>query len=174
MAIFSLGKRVPVLGEGVWIAENATVAGSVTLGDKVSVWFGAVVRGDNDPITIGKHTNIQDGSVLHTDDGVPLTIGDNVTVGHMAMLHGCTIGDNTLIGINAVVLNGAVVGKNCLIGAKALVAENKVIPDRSLVVGTPGRIIRELTDEEVARLQASADTYIAHAEEYQVDLKKIG
>jgi carbonic anhydrase/acetyltransferase-like protein (isoleucine patch superfamily) len=173
MAIYALGDRVPSIGEGAWIAENATVAGSVSLGDRVNIWFGAIVRGDNDPITIGENTNIQDGSVLHTDDGVPLTIGKNVTVGHMAMLHGCTIGDNSLIGINAVILNGAVIGKHCLIGAKALVAENKVIPDRSLVVGTPGRIIRTLTDEEVAKFEISAKAYIEAAAQYEASLQRI-
>lgn len=173
MAIYKLGDRVPVVGEGVWVAENATVIGSVTLGKNVNVWFGAVIRGDNDPITIGESTNVQDGAVLHTDVDIPLTIGANVTIGHMAMLHGCTVGDSSLIGINAVVLNGAVIGKHCLIGAKALVAENKVIPDRSLVVGTPGRIIRELTDAEVADLEASAQAYLAHAAEYKADFEKI-
>jgi carbonic anhydrase/acetyltransferase-like protein (isoleucine patch superfamily) len=173
MAVFELNDRVPELGEGVWIADNATVLGSVKLGRKVSVWFGAVLRGDNDPIVVGDGSNIQDGSILHTDDGVPLTIGENVTVGHMAVLHGCTVGDGSLVGINAVVLNGAVIGKSCLIGANCLIPENKVIPDRSLVVGTPGRIIRQLSDEEVAGLQRSAENYMENAARFSQGLMRI-
>ena len=173
MAVFSLDDRVPELGEGVWIAETATVLGTVKLGRNVSVWFDAVLRGDNDPIVVGDNSNIQDGAILHTDDGVPLTLGANVTVGHMAVLHGCTIGDGSLIGINAVVLNGAVVGKHCLIGANCLIPENKVIPDRSLVVGTPGRIIRQLSDEEVAGLDKSAENYVSNAARFASGLKRI-
>ena len=173
MAIYALGDRVPVLGEGVWVAEDARVIGKVSLGKRVSIWFNAVLRGDNDPITVGDDTNIQDGAVLHTDDGVPLTLGSHVSVGHMAILHGCTVGDGTLIGMNAAVLNGAVIGKHCLIGAKALIPEGKVIPDRSLVVGTPGRIIRELTDDEVARIWASAETYVNNAERFRTSLRQL-
>lgn len=173
MAIYALNNRAPTFGEGSWIAGNATVVGAVTAGRNVSIWYSAVVRGDNDPISIGDNSNVQDGSILHTDDGIPLTIGANVTIGHMAMLHGCTIGDGSLIGINAVVLNNAVVGKNCIIGAKALIPEGKVIPDRSLVVGTPGRIIRQLTDAEVASLLENADNYIAHAREYEEGLVRL-
>ncbi|MCB1886385.1 MAG: gamma carbonic anhydrase family protein [Rhodocyclaceae bacterium] len=173
MAIYKLGDRVPEVGKNCWIADNASVIGSVTLGDNANVWFSAVLRGDNDPITIGANTNIQDGSVLHTDDGVPLEIGDNVTIGHMVMLHGCKIGDGSLIGINAVVLNRAVIGKHCIIGANALIPEGKVIPDRSLVVGSPGRIIRQLSDEDLQRLMESASGYVAHAREYASDLERI-
>ncbi len=173
MPIYRLGERAPQLQEGVWIADTATVIGDVRLGKNVNVWFGAILRGDNDPITIGENTNIQDGSVLHTDDGVPLDIGANVTVGHKVMLHGCTVGEGSLIGINAVVLNRAVIGKHCLIGANSLIPEGKVIPDRSLVCGSPGRIIRELTDHEISRLQASADGYVANALRYQEDLVKL-
>ncbi|KAB2964511.1 gamma carbonic anhydrase family protein [Zoogloea sp.] len=173
MPIYRLGERAPQLQEGVWIADTATVIGDVRLGKNVNVWFGAILRGDNDPITIGENTNIQDGSVLHTDDGVPLDIGANVTVGHKVMLHGCTVGEGSLIGINAVVLNRAVIGKHCLIGANSLIPEGKVIPDRSLVCGSPGRIIRELTDHEISRLQASADGYVANALRYQTDLVKL-
>ncbi|GAA5159474.1 gamma carbonic anhydrase family protein [Viridibacterium curvum] len=173
MAIYRLNERVPQLAEDCWVAESATVLGTVTLGKGVSVWFDAVLRGDNDPIVVGDGSNIQDGSILHTDDGVPLTLGQNVTVGHMAVLHGCTIGDGSLIGINAVVLNGAVVGKNCLIGANCLIPENKVIPDRSLVVGTPGRVIRELSDAEVANLLANAEGYRRNAERFRQGLKRI-
>lgn len=174
MAVFALNDREPILGEEVWIAENATVLGTVRLGRGVSVWFNAVLRGDNDPIVVGDGTNIQDGAILHTDDGVPLTLGENVTVGHMAVLHGCSVGDGSLIGINAVLLNGAVIGKHCLIGANCLIPENKVIPDRSLVVGTPGRIIRELTDAEVAGLQKSAESYMNNAARFRTGLKRLG
>ena len=173
MPIYRLGERQPELGEGVWIAENATVIGSVVLGRNVNVWFGSILRGDNDPITIGANTNVQDAAVLHTDDGVPLDIGANVTVGHKAMLHGCTVGEGSLIGINAVVLNRAVIGKNCLIGANSLIPEGKVIPDRSLVCGSPGRIIRELTDNEIAKLKLSADNYVNNALRYQKQLVKL-
>ncbi len=173
MPIYRLGERTPQIQEGVWIADNATVIGDVRLGKNVNVWFGAILRGDNDPITIGDNTNVQDGSVLHTDDGVPLDIGANVTIGHKVMLHGCTIGEGSLIGINAVVLNRAVIGKNCLIGANSLIPEGKVIPERSLVCGSPGRIIRELTDHEISRLKASADGYVNNAQRYQEELVQL-
>lgn len=173
MAVFALDDQEPDIGEQVWVAESAQIIGKVSLAARVSVWFNAVLRGDNDPITIGANSNIQDGAILHTDEGIPLTLGENVSVGHMAMLHGCTVGDGTLIGMNAVVLNGAVIGKHCLIGAKALIPEGKVIPDRSLVVGTPGRIIRELTDEEVARIEAGAAHYVENAARFQKGLRRI-
>ncbi|MBW7861145.1 MAG: gamma carbonic anhydrase family protein [Rhodocyclaceae bacterium] len=166
MAIYALGDRVPRFGEGCWVADNATVIGLVETGRNVSIWYNVVIRGDNEPILIGDGTNIQDGAILHNDAGVPLTIGAHVTVGHMAMLHGCTIGDGSLIGINAVVLNHAQVGKDCIIGANALIPEGKVIPDRSLVVGSPGRIIRELTDEDIAGLRANAAQYVENARLY--------
>jgi carbonic anhydrase/acetyltransferase-like protein (isoleucine patch superfamily) len=167
MSIYALGSRKPRIGENTWIAHNATVIGDVSAGRDVSIWYNVVIRGDNDPIVIGDGTNIQDGSILHNDEGVPLTIGAHVTVGHMVMLHGCTIGDGSLIGITAVVLNTAVVGKDCLIGANALIPEGKVIPDRSLVVGSPGRVIRSLNDEEVARLHANALHYVNNAQRYR-------
>lgn len=173
MSIYALGDRRPSFGEGSWIAHNATIVGSVHAGRNVSVWYNVVMRGDNDPITIGANTNVQDAAVLHTDDGVPLDIGANVTVGHKAMLHGCTVGEGSLIGINAVVLNRAVIGKNCLIGANSLIPEGKVIPDRSLVCGSPGRIIRELTDNEIAKLKLSADNYVNNALRYQKQLVKL-
>jgi len=173
MAVFALNERIPTLGENAWVAHNATVVGDVSLGADCSIWFGAILRGDNDPIWIGQGSNIQDGAILHTDDGVPLHIGEHVSIGHMAMLHGCTVGEGTLIGINAVVLNRAVVGKHCLIGANTLIPEGKVIPDRSLVVGTPGRIIRELTDEEIARHLAGARHYVENAALYRTALKPI-
>lgn len=173
MAIYALGDRIPRFGKGGWIAENATVIGQVEAGRNVSIWYNVVIRGDNDPITIGDDTNIQDGSILHNDEGVPLKIGSRVTVGHMAMLHGCTVGDDTLIGINAVVLNHAVIGKDCIIGANALIPEGKVIPDRSLVVGSPGRIIRELTDQDIESIRTNATNYVANARLYASEAREI-
>lgn len=173
MSIYALGERTPRFGEGCWVAHNATVIGAVDAGRDVSIWYNVVIRGDNDPITIGNGTNIQDGSILHNDDGVPLVIGDNVTIGHMAMLHGCTIGDGSLIGINAVVLNKAVIGKNCIIGANALIPEGKVIPDRSLVVGSPGRVIRELSDADLEHLKWNAAHYVDNARLYEAELRAI-
>ncbi|GHT84112.1 gamma carbonic anhydrase family protein [Betaproteobacteria bacterium] len=173
MGIYALDEYSPRIGEGCWIAHNATIIGDVSIGRRVNIWYNVVIRGDNDPITIGDDTNIQDGSILHNDKGVPLDIGSWVTVGHMVMLHGCTIGDGTLIGINAVVLNNAIVGKNCLIGANALIPEGKVIPDRSLVVGSPGRVIRELSDDEVAKLHANAHHYVDNASRYQAGFVEI-
>lgn len=173
MNVYSLGDKKPQLppqGE-YWIAPTATVIGDVILKTGASVWFGAVVRGDNDPITIGRDTNIQDGSVLHSDPGEPLTIGDGVTVGHMVMLHSCEIGDNTLIGIGAVVLGRARIGKNCLIGANALITEGKEIPDGSLVVGQPGRVVRQLEAGQIEALKASAAHYVQNWKRYEGDLE---
>ena len=147
--IIELGeKKLKTDGEDFFIAPSATVIGDVQLAKDASVWFNATIRGDNEPIIVGEGSNVQDGSVLHTDPGYPLKIGKNVTVGHMVMLHGCTIGDNSLIGIGAVILNNAKIGKNCIIGAKALITENKEIPDNSLVIGSPGKVVREVTEEE--------------------------
>ena len=173
MPIYRLGDKIPHIDPTAWIAPNATVIGDVRLAANVSIWWGAVLRGDNDPITIGEGTNIQDGSILHTDEGIPLTLGRNITVGHMVMLHGCTVGDGTLVGIKSVVLNGAVIGKNCLIGANTLIAEGKEIPDRSLVMGSPGKIVRELTDEQVARFARNARHYVQNAQRYQTLLEEI-
>jgi carbonic anhydrase/acetyltransferase-like protein (isoleucine patch superfamily) len=170
--LYTLGeRRVELRGAHHFIAHNATVIGAVVLEDESSIWFDAVVRGDNDPITIGARSNIQDGSILHTDEGVPLVIGPSVTVGHQATLHGCTIGAGTLVGIKAVVLNRAKIGRECLIGANALVPEGKSIPDRSLVIGSPGKVVRTLTDEEVAALWGSADHYVENARRYLANLK---
>ena len=174
--IYRLGEHQPtttISPWNGWVADQATVIGQVELGEAVSIWFGALVRGDNHLIKIGDFSNIQENAVLHTDHGVPLVVGRYVTVGHQATLHGCTIGDNSLIGINAVILNGAVIGQNCIIGANALIPEGKVIPERSLVCGSPGRIIRELTDHEISRLKASADGYVENALRYQEDLVKL-
>ena len=162
MSVYNLGDVAPELpGEDeYWIAPNAAVIGRVILKRNASVWWGATLRGDNDPITIGEGSNIQDGSVLHTDTGSPLTIGANVTVGHLVMLHGCTIGDNSLVGIGSIILNGAKIGKNCLIGANCLITEGKEIPDNSLVMGSPGKVVRELSPEHVALLAYSAQSYV--------------
>ena len=170
--IYSLGDRtVEFKGEDYFVAENATVIGSVVLENNASVWFNAVVRGDNDIITIGENSNVQDGSVLHTDHGVPLTIGKNVTIGHKVMLHGCEIGEGSLIGINAVVLNGAKIGKNCLIGANSLIPEGKVIPDGSLVMGSPGKVVKTLGDSQKKGLEFSAMHYVENFKRYKTDLK---
>ncbi|PCH62404.1 MAG: gamma carbonic anhydrase family protein [SAR86 cluster bacterium] len=170
--IYSLGdKKVEILGGDYYVADNATVLGLVTLENNVSVWFNAVIRGDNAPIKIGENSNIQDGAVLHNDPGVPLTIGKNVTIGHKAMLHGCTVGDNSLIGINAVILNGAKIGKNCLIGANSLVPEGKEIPDGSLVMGSPGKVVRTLSAEQQEGLRKSADVYVKNFKRFKSELK---
>ncbi|HMW17291.1 MAG TPA: gamma carbonic anhydrase family protein [Accumulibacter sp.] len=170
MSIFALGDRHPQIDPQSWIAPNATVIGDVRLAKNASVWWNATVRGDNDPITIGENSNIQDNSVLHTDEGVPLTIGRDVTIGHLVMLHGCTIGDGSLIGIGSVVLNRAVIGRGCLVGANTLVPEGKVYPDRSLIVGSPGRVIRQLDDADLARLLNSAEHYVTNWQRYLRDL----
>ncbi|MDR1661010.1 MAG: gamma carbonic anhydrase family protein [Azoarcus sp.] len=173
MGIYALDGHKPRIGEGCWITHTATVIGDVRLGRDVSIWYNVVIRGDNAPIAIGDGANIQDGAILHNDEGVPLTIGAGVTVGHMAMLHGCTIGDGCLIGINAVVLNHAVLGKACLIGANALIPEGKAIPDRSLVVGSPGRVLRTLTDDEIARLRDNARRYVENARRFRAGLLEL-
>lgn len=167
MPIYTVGGRTPQIFASSWIAPNATIIGSVTLGANSSVWWNSVLRGDNENIIIGANTNIQDGSVLHADPGIPLTLGDNVTVGHMVMLHGCTVGEGSLIGIKSVIMNHVVIGKECLIGANTLIPEGKVIPDRSLVVGSPGRILRTLSDEEVERLRGTAAHYVENAQMYR-------
>jgi carbonic anhydrase/acetyltransferase-like protein (isoleucine patch superfamily) len=173
--LYSLGEhRIELRGDGHFIAPDAAIVGNVVLEQQVSIWFQAVIRGDNDRIVIGAGSNVQDGSVLHTDAGIPLTVGAAVTVGHQVMLHGCTIGDGSLIGIKAVVLNHAVVGRECLIGACALIPEGKVIPDRSLVMGTPGRVIRTLTDAEAEGLRAIAAGYVDNARRYRGLLRPDG
>ena len=173
MAIYQLDTSTPDVHPTAWIAESAQVIGRVSLAEGVSVWFGAVVRGDNDPISVGRGSNVQDNSVLHADEGVPLVIGENVTIGHQVMLHGCTIGDGSLIGIGAVVLNGAVIGKNCLVGAGSLVTEGKQFPDGSMILGSPARVARQLTPEQIASLQMSAQHYMDNARRYRAGLKKI-
>lgn len=169
---YELDNRKPELdGEGQFVAENATVIGSVRLMEKASVWFNVVIRGDNDLISIGPESNVQDGSVLHTDPGIPLTLGRGVTVGHKAMLHGCDVGDYSLIGINAVVLNGAKIGKHCLIGANTLIPEGMEIPDGSMVVGSPGKIKRELNDDQKKMLEMSAQHYVQNGARYLENLR---
>lgn len=169
--IYNLGDRkVEIRTDDYFIADNATVIGSVVLEQNASIWFNAVLRGVNDVITVGENSNVQDGSVLHTDGGFPLTIGKNVTIGHKVMLHGCVIGDNSLIGINAVVLNGAKIGKNCLIGANALIPEGKVIPDGSLVMGSPGKVVREMTADQIKGLELSALHYVENFKRYKKEL----
>jgi carbonic anhydrase/acetyltransferase-like protein (isoleucine patch superfamily) len=172
MSVFNLGDVAPQLppeGE-YWIASTAAVMGNVILKQNASVWFGATLRGDNDPIIIGENSNIQDGSVLHTDAGSPLTIGRDVTVGHMVMLHGCTIGDNSLVGIGSIILNGAKIGKNCLIGANCLITEGKEIPDNSLVMGAPGKVVREVSEGQARVLTASAHHYVENWKRYHREL----
>jgi carbonic anhydrase/acetyltransferase-like protein (isoleucine patch superfamily) len=169
--IYALGDRRPVFLGDSFVADNATIIGSVAFETDTSVWFGAVIRGDNDSITIGKGSNIQESAVLHTDPGIKLIVGPYCTIGHCVMLHGCSVGEGSLIGINSVILNNAVIGKGCLIGANSLISEGKVIPDRSLVVGSPGKVIRELTDDEVARLRWSAENYVQRSKHYKVALK---
>jgi carbonic anhydrase/acetyltransferase-like protein (isoleucine patch superfamily) len=173
MSVYRLGDKIPQLADSVWIAPNASIIGDVRLAENVSIWWNAVLRGDNDPITIGANTNIQDGSVLHTDDGVPLTLGRDITVGHMVMLHGCSVGDGSLVGIKSVILNGAVIGKYCLIAANTLIPEGKVIPDRSVVMGSPGKVVRELDNEQLARLARNPPHYVHNAQRYRQLLKEI-
>jgi carbonic anhydrase/acetyltransferase-like protein (isoleucine patch superfamily) len=174
VAIYQLKDQAPTIHESVFVADTATIIGQVTLEENASVWFGAAIRGDNEPITIAEGSNVQEGAVLHADPGYPLKIGRNVTVGHQAMLHGCTIGDGSLIGIQAVVLNGAQIGRNCLVGAGAIVTEGKSFPERSLILGAPARVVRTLTDEEVAKLESGAATYVERRALFKTQLVRIG
>jgi len=173
MTIYTLADKHPQLAADAWVAPNATVIGDIRLAAGVSIWWNAVLRGDNDPIHIGANSNIQDGSVLHTDEGVPMHIGANVTVGHMVMMHGCTVGDGSLIGIGSIILNRAVIGRQCIVGANTLIPEGKVFPDRVLIVGSPGKVVRELSDEEVARLAHSAEHYVQNAARYRSQLRAV-
>jgi carbonic anhydrase/acetyltransferase-like protein (isoleucine patch superfamily) len=173
MALFRMGAEAPRLGEGAWVAESATVVGRVALGAGANVWYGAVLRGDNEWITLGARCNVQDGSVLHTDMGFPLTLGDDVTIGHQVMLHGCTIGENSLVGIQAVVMNGAKIGRNCIVGAGAVVTEGKEFPDGSLIVGAPARVVRELSEDQIARLKLNADHYVHNAKRHRDEVVRI-
>ena len=169
--LYALGERRPEIAEtGTWIADSAVLIGAVRLQDHASVWFNAVLRGDNEWIEIGRRSNVQDGSVLHTDPGCPLTVGQNVTIGHKVMLHGCTIGDNTLIGIGSTVLNNAVIPGNCIVGAHALITEGKRFEPGSLILGSPARTVRSLDDEAFAMIRQSAEVYVANAERYRREL----
>ena len=173
MPIYQLGEDKPTIPDSAYIAAEATVIGKVTLGQNVSIWPGAVLRGDNEPLTIGAGSNVQDNAVLHADPGFPLKVGENVTIGHQAMLHGCTIGDGTLIGIQAVIMNGAVIGKDCLVGASALVTEGKSFGDGKLIVGAPAKVIRELSDDEIVKMHRAAPGYFRRQEMYKAKLKRI-
>ncbi|HQT41944.1 gamma carbonic anhydrase family protein [Polynucleobacter sp. es-EL-1] len=173
MAIFELDGKSPQLAAGAWVAESAEVIGMVELHKNASVWPQVVVRGDNDHIQIGEGSNVQDASVLHTDPGFPLVIGKHVTVGHKVMLHGCQIGDGSLIGIGAVILNGAKIGKNCLVGAGALITEGKEFPDGSMILGTPAKVVKSLSPEQISGINDIAGRYVQNALRYQATLRKI-
>ena len=173
MAIYELDTIAPRVADSAWVADSAQVMGNVELGEDASVWFGAVIRGDTEVIRIGQRSNIQDGSVLHADIGKPLTIGDDVTVGHKVMLHGCTIGDGSLVGIGAVVLNGARIGKGCIVGAGSLVTEGKEFPDGSMIMGSPAKVVRTLTPEQQQGLVMSAVHYVDNARRFKVGLHKL-
>jgi len=173
MAIYRLGDAAPVIPESAYVAPEATVIGRATLGERASVWPGAVIRADDDTITVGDDTNIQDGAVLHADVDCPLRLGAGVTVGHQVMLHGCTIGENSLIGMQAIVLNNAVIGRDSLVAAGAVVTTGKAFPERSLIVGAPAKVARELSDEEVASLKKSAASYVKRAAMYRTQLQRV-
>jgi carbonic anhydrase/acetyltransferase-like protein (isoleucine patch superfamily) len=174
MALYQLEEHAPNVHPTAWVADSAEVIGRVELGENASVWFGAVVRGDVEAIRIGRNSNVQDNSVLHADYGQPLTIGDNVTVGHQVMLHGCTIGDGALIGIGAVILNGATIGRDCIVGAGAVITEGKTFPDGSLIIGAPARVARQLSPEQVAAFQAGSAHYVHNAQRFRTELRRIG
>jgi carbonic anhydrase/acetyltransferase-like protein (isoleucine patch superfamily) len=173
MAVYQLDALTPDISDSAWVADNAQVIGDVHMAADSSVWFSTVVRGDTATIQIGEGTNIQDGSVLHADVGIPLTIGKHVTVGHMVQLHGCTIGDESLIGIGAIVLNGAKIGNNCLVGAGSLVTEGKEFPDGSMILGSPAKVVRQLTPEQIEGLRRSAQHYVNNKNRFKAGLKKL-
>jgi carbonic anhydrase/acetyltransferase-like protein (isoleucine patch superfamily) len=173
MALYQLDEFVPQLADGAWVADSAQVIGNVVLAEDANVWFGVVLRGDNEVLRIGRGSNVQDGTIMHTDMGYPLTIGDKVTIGHQVMLHGCTVGDGSLIGIQAVVLNGAKIGRHCLVGAGSLVTEGKEFPDGSLIMGTPARVVRQLTPEQIEGLERNAEHYVENARRFKAGLRKL-
>jgi carbonic anhydrase/acetyltransferase-like protein (isoleucine patch superfamily) len=173
MALYQLGDETPHIADSAWVADSAQVIGNVHLAEDASVWFGTILRGDAEPIRIGKGVNVQDGTVIHTDPGYPCTLEQNVSIGHQVMLHGCTVGENSLIGIQAVVLNGARIGRNCLVGAGALVTEGKEFPEGSLIVGSPAKVVRPLTPEQIEGLQRVSAHYIANAQRFRTGLKKL-
>lgn len=174
MPLYEFEGQRPKLAESAWVAPSAELIGQVELGDAASVWFGVVIRADNTLISVGARSNVQEGAMLHSDPGAPLAVGENCTVGHHAILHGCTIGDNVLVGMGATVLNRAVIGDNCLIGANALVTEGKVFEPGTLIVGAPAKAMRPLTDAEIAGLRASADNYAERAVRFRTGLKVVG
>jgi carbonic anhydrase/acetyltransferase-like protein (isoleucine patch superfamily) len=174
MTIYKLYEMTPDIADSAFVASEATIIGKVRLEENVSVWPGAVLRGDNEDIIVGKNSNVQEGAVLHTDPGYPLQIGEGVTIGHQAMLHGCTIGEGSLIGIQAVILNNAVIGKNCLVGAGAIVTEGKEFPDGSLILGAPAKVVKQLSEEAIANLKAVAATYVQRRGVYKGKLVAIG
>lgn len=175
MPLYALGNHVPALpaDDRYWVAPDAQVIGKVVIGEDVGIWFGATLRGDNEPITLGARTNIQENTVIHTDPGKPVTIGEGCTIGHGAIIHGCTIGDNSLIGMGATVLNGAVIGNNCLVGAGALVTEGKVFPDNSLIVGSPARVVRMLDETAIEGLKNSAESYVRNWKRFKAELRRL-
>src|SRR3954465_10974455 len=174
MALYQLGEHAPEIDASAYVADSATLIGKVTLEANASVWSGVTIRGDNERITIGENSNVQEGTVMHTDMGYPMVIGKNVSIGHQAMLHGCTVGDGALIGIQAVVLNGARIGKGCLVGAGAVVTENKEFPDNSLIIGSPARVMRTLDEKGVAMMAQIVHHYVENARVFSKSLKKIG
>jgi carbonic anhydrase/acetyltransferase-like protein (isoleucine patch superfamily) len=174
MALFALDDLTPQVDPTAWVAEQASVIGEVIIGPQAGIWYGAVLRGDTAPIRIGARSNVQDNSVLHVDMNVPLVIGEDVTVGHQVVLHGCTIGDGSLIGIQSVVLNRSVIGKDCLVGAGSIVTEGKSFPDRSMILGSPAKVVRELSEENASRLTMSAESYVKRSQDYKANLKRIG
>jgi carbonic anhydrase/acetyltransferase-like protein (isoleucine patch superfamily) len=173
MAIYEIDGIAPSIAPSAWVADSAQVIGRVELAEDASVWFGSIIRGDNDRITIGRGANVQDGCVLHTDPGYPLTLGENVSIGHQVMMHGCTIGEGTLIGIQTVILNGAKIGKHCLVGAGSLVTEGKEFPDGSMILGRPAKVVRQLTPEQIEGLLASARYYVQNALRYRSGLHEL-
>jgi carbonic anhydrase/acetyltransferase-like protein (isoleucine patch superfamily) len=173
MPIYALGDHLPLIDDSAYVADAATIIGSVTLGKQVSVWSQAVLRADNEPIIVGEGSNVQEGAVLHNDKGFPLAIGRGVTIGHQAMLHGCTVGDGSMIGIQAVILNGAVIGRNCLVAAGAVVTEGKSFQDNSLILGAPAKAVRQLTDADVHGISANAQDYVDRSRIYNSTLRRI-
>ncbi len=174
MALYQIDQHAPRLAPGAWVADSAQVIGNVELAEDASVWFGAILRGDCELLHIGRGSNVQDGSVVHADPGFPTVLGANVTVGHLVMLHGCSVGDGSLIGIGATLLNGATIGKGCLVGAGALVTEGKTFPDGSMIIGSPAKAVKQLTPEQIDGLLRSAEHYVQNAKRFRAGLKKIG
>jgi carbonic anhydrase/acetyltransferase-like protein (isoleucine patch superfamily) len=174
MTIYRLDDYTPRIASSAWIADSAQVMGNIVLLEEASIWFGTVLRGDNDPLQIGRRSNVQDGCILHSDPGFPLTLGDDVSIGHQVMLHGCSIGDGTLIGIQSVVMNGAKIGRGCLVGAGSLVTEGKEFPDGSMIMGRPAKVVRPLTEEQIRGLRDIAAHYIENARRFKGGLRKIG